>query len=56
MSNNIWFTFSVGDTMRAVSNQYCARQIELVTLNTIHNVAWEISLEILYKFPKPQVS
>ena len=31
MTNNVRFTFSVGDTRRAVYNKYWARQIELVT-------------------------
>lgn len=32
------FTFSVGDNTQAVYNQYGARQIELVILNTIFSV------------------
>ena len=34
-NNSVRFTFSVGDTTWAVYNEYWARQIELVTLNTI---------------------
>ena len=34
MTTNARLTFSVGDTIRVVSNKYRARQIELVTLNT----------------------
>jgi hypothetical protein len=34
------FAFSVGDTIPTVYNRYRARQIELVTLNTVSSVAW----------------
>ena len=35
----VWFTLSVVDNIRVVYNWYWARQIELVTLNTIFNLA-----------------
>ena len=38
MTNNVRFRFSVGDTIRVVYNKYLARQVELVTLNTIFSV------------------
>ena len=38
MTNNVRFTYSVDDTTHAVLNQYRARQIELVMLNTIFSV------------------
>ena len=38
MTNNIRFTFSVGDSARAVNNYYDQRQIELVALNIIFSV------------------
>jgi hypothetical protein len=34
MESNVRFTFSVGDTTRAVDNENQARHIELVTLST----------------------
>ena len=38
MTNNVRFTSSVGETTWAVYNSYQAKQIELVTLNTIYGV------------------
>ena len=37
-TSDVRFTFSVGDTTRAVYNWYWARQTELVTINTIFSV------------------
>ena len=35
MTHNVRFTLSDGDTTRVVYNEDCARQKELVTLNTL---------------------
>ena len=43
------FTFSVGDTTHALYNLYWARQIELVTLNTILRVVPSESLKSTLK-------
>ena len=37
-TNNVKYTYSVSDTTRVVYNQYGAKQIELVTLDTIFYV------------------
>jgi hypothetical protein len=41
--------FGVGDTTQAVCNKYLARQIELVTLNTIFSVVLECSSHVGFK-------
>ena len=38
MTSNVRFTFGVGDTTWAIYTLYGARQIELVTLNTMFSV------------------
>ena len=38
MTHNVRFTFSVGDIKWTITISYYARQIELVTLNTIFSV------------------
>ena len=35
MTSNARFTFSVDDITRVVYNEYCIRQVELVTLDTL---------------------
>ena len=42
MKNNITFTFTIGDTTRAVYNQYRARQTERMTLDTIFSVVTSV--------------
>jgi hypothetical protein len=40
MTNNVRFTFRVGDTTWVVNNKYLARQIEVVTPNTLFNIVF----------------
>ena len=42
MTNNVRFTFSVGDNTRAVWNYYWAQQISLMTLNTIFSIVGRV--------------
>ena len=51
MTNNVTFKFNVDDTTWAVHNKYLARQIELVTLNTLFSVVCLLNFPSHFRLP-----
>ena len=58
VTNNIRFRYSVGDTIWMVYNKYLARQIELVTLNTIFSgvIIYKSNTQVSFTLIKSQLS